>query len=112
MNPQSTETTLMSMDLNDIHNDTSIIMGKSSASQPTSLLSSGSSSSIGSTSSVIRREDKLFDQIEDLICEYMRESDRHYLHCRVLRWGLDDQDLPRRQFSAVIVINPPVTISK
>ena len=52
-----------------------------------------------------RAADGLFDQIEDLICEFMRHSRRHYLHCRVLRWSLDDEI--RQQFTAVVVINPP-----
>jgi hypothetical protein len=75
-------------------------------SQATSLASTGSSSSIGSTSSDVRIEDKLFDTIEDMIRDYMRDSDRHYLQCRVLRWHLDDDQSPL--FSAVVVINPPI----
>jgi hypothetical protein len=74
------------------------------SSQATSLASSGSS--IGSTSSNVRTEDGLFDKIEDMISDYMCESKRHYLHCRVLRWTLEDD--PSCQFSAVIVINPPI----
>ena len=76
------------------------------SSQPLSLSSWGSSiSSQSSRSSEDKSMDELFDKIEDMICDYMRESKRHYLHCRVLRWSLDD-DLSR-QFSAVVVINPP-----
>jgi len=78
------------------------------SSQSTSFTSSSSGSSmtsIESTSPQVKTEDELFDKIEDIMCEYMRESDRHYLHCRVLRWCLED-DLSR-QFSAVVVINPP-----
>ena len=77
------------------------------SSQPVSLASWSSSTSIGSTSPEVRVEDKLFDKIEDMICDYMRESNRHYLHCRVLRWYLDDDS--SRQFSAVVIINPPTT---
>ncbi len=81
------------------------------SSQPMSLTPSSPSSlssiSIGSTSSQVRTEDKLFDKIEDMMCEYMREPTRHYLHCRVLRWYLED-DLSH-QFSAVVVINPPTS---
>ena len=78
------------------------------SSQSVSFSSSGSSiSSQSSRSSEEKSMDKLFDKIEDMICDYMREPKRHYLHCRVLRWRLDD-DLSR-QFSAVVVINPPTT---
>jgi len=81
------------------------------SSQPMSLTPSSPSSlssiSIGSTSSQVRTEDELFDKIEDMMCEYMRVSTRHYLHCRVLRWYLED-DLSH-QFSAVVVINPPTS---
>ena len=76
------------------------------SSQPLSLPSWGSSiSSQSSRSSQEKSIDELFDKIEDMICDYMRDSTRHYLHCRVLRWSLED-DLTR-QFSAVVVINPP-----
>lgn len=78
---------------------------RSISSQSMSLTSSLSSASMDSTSSEVKTQDKLFDQIEDMMCEYMREPSRHYLHCRVLRWCLDD-DLSQ-QFSAVVVINPP-----
>jgi hypothetical protein len=77
------------------------------SSPSVSLASWSSSTSIGSTSPEVRVEDKLFDKIEDMIRDYMRESNRHYLHCRVFRWSLDE-DLSR-QFSAVVVINPPTT---
>ena len=80
------------------------------SSQPISLASSVSStSSIGSTSSQVRTEDKLFDQIEDMIRDYMRDPNRHYIHCRVLQWTLDDDDDLSEKFSAVIVINPPTS---
>ena len=75
------------------------------SSQSVSLTSSGSLTSMESTSSQTKTEDEIFDKIEDMICDYMREPNRHYLHCRVLRWRLEN-DLSR-QFSAVIVINPP-----
>jgi hypothetical protein len=81
------------------------------SSQPMSLMSSSLSStsslSIGSTSSQVRTEDQLFDKIEDMMCEYMREPTRHYLHCRVLRWYLEND--VSHQFSAVVVINPPTS---
>ncbi|CAF4779194.1 unnamed protein product, partial [Rotaria sp. Silwood2] len=51
--------------------------------------------------------DELFEKIEQLICDYMRQPHRDRLHCRVLRWGIQE-DLSRL-FSAVIVINPPTT---
>jgi hypothetical protein len=53
----------------------------------------------------VKTEDELFDKIEDMICEYMRDSRRHYLQHRVLQWYLDND--PLHQFSAVVVINPP-----
>jgi hypothetical protein len=76
-------------------------------SQAASLVSLDSTSSIGSTSSAVRKEDKVFDQIEDIISDYMRDSDRHFLQCRVLRWYMDEDR--SRQFTAIVVINPPIT---
>ncbi|CAF2925983.1 unnamed protein product [Rotaria sp. Silwood2] len=49
--------------------------------------------------------DELFEKIQQLICDYMRQPHRDYLHCRVLRWSIQE-DLSRL-YSAVIVINPP-----
>lgn len=49
--------------------------------------------------------DVMFDQVEQLICDYMRQPQRHYLHCRVLRWSLEENR--SRIYSAVVVINPP-----
>jgi hypothetical protein len=77
------------------------------SSNPMSFSSSGSSISIDSTSPEERAADQVFDKIEDLLCEFSREPSRHHLHCRVLRWSLDD-DLSRI-FTAVVVINAPVT---
>lgn len=74
-------------------------------SQPLSLASSQSSISIQSTNSQVKIDDKLFDKIEDILCDYMREPDRHYLHCRVLRWTLEEDQ--SRLFTAVVIINPP-----
>jgi hypothetical protein len=74
------------------------------SSQPMSSWGS-SITSHSSRSSQEKSIDDLFDKIEDMICDYMRDSKRHYLHCRVLRWSIED-DLTR-QFSAVVVINPP-----
>jgi hypothetical protein len=77
------------------------------SSQSVSLNSSLSSVSMESTSAEVKDADELFDKIEDMICDYMREGNRHYLHCRVLRWSLENDTT--RQFSAVVVINPPIT---
>ena len=74
-------------------------------SSGSSLTSSGSSTSMESTSPEVKTADELFDKIEDMICDYMREPNRHYLHCRVLRWCLEDDQ--SRRFSAVVIINPP-----
>ena len=74
-------------------------------SQPLSLVSSQSSISTASTNSQVKTEDELFDKIEDILCDYMRQPDRHYLHCRVLRWGLEEDQ--SRLFTAVVIINPP-----
>ncbi|CAF1316606.1 unnamed protein product [Adineta steineri] len=76
-------------------------------SQSTSVTSLDSCTSMETRSSQEKNADELYDKIEDMICEYMRESHRHYLDCRVLRWHLDDDT--SQQFSAVIVINPPTT---
>jgi len=77
------------------------------SSQSTLLISSGTSSSTStqSTSPQVKTEDELFDQIEDMICDYMRQPSRHYLHCRVLHCYLDDNS--SSQFNAIIIINPP-----
>ncbi len=77
------------------------------SSQSTLLISSGtsSSSSTESTSPEVKTEDELFDKIEDMICDYMRQPSRHYLHCRVLHCYLDDN--LSSQFNAIIIINPP-----
>ncbi|CAF1385323.1 unnamed protein product [Adineta steineri] len=76
-------------------------------SPSTSVASWQSCTSTETRSSQEKCADELYDQIEDLICEYMRECQRHYLHCRVLRWHLEDDT--SKQFSAVIIINPPAT---
>jgi hypothetical protein len=102
INSQQQQQQSVSTNNNNNENDMEVI-----SSQSVSLTSSESSNSMESTSSQVKTEDELFDKIEDMICEYMRESNRHYLHCRVLRWSLDE-DLSC-QFSAVIVINPPIT---
>ena len=63
----------------------------------------------GMSLDTINREEnitnELFNKIEQLICDYMQPSQRHYLHCRILRWCLEEDQ--SRMFSAVIVINPP-----
>ena len=74
-------------------------------SQPLSLASSQSSISTAAANSQVKTEDELFDKIEDILCDYMRQPDRHYLHCRVLRWGLEEDQ--SRLFTAVVIINPP-----
>ncbi|CAF3050437.1 unnamed protein product [Rotaria sp. Silwood2] len=51
--------------------------------------------------------DELFEKIEQLICDHMRQPHRNYLHCRVLRRDIEE-DLSRL-YSAVVVINPPTT---
>jgi len=90
------------------NNNNNIEVISSQSMSLTSCSSLGSSmTSIESTSPEVKTEDEFFDKIEDMLCDYMRESNRHYLHCRVLRWTLED-DLSR-QFSAVVVINPPTS---
>ena len=74
-------------------------------SQPLSLASSQSSISTASTNLQVKTEDELYDKIEDILGDYMREPDRHYLHCRVLRWRLEEDQ--SRLFTAVVIINPP-----
>ena len=75
------------------------------STQTGSLHSSDSSISFGSTSPEDRRADKVFDKIEDLLCEMMRDPVQHHLHCRVLRWGLEED--PSKVFTAVVIVNPP-----
>jgi len=64
------------------------------------------SSASGSTCSQTRQEDKIFDQIEDMLCEYMRDPLRHYLQFRILRWAHEGD--PSKVFTAIVVINPPM----
>lgn len=64
------------------------------------------SSASGSTCSQTRQEDQIFDQIEDILCDYMRDSTRHYLQYRILRWAHDDDR--SKVFTAIVVINPPM----
>ena len=64
-----------------------------------------SSISIGSTSPEDRRADVVFDKIEDLLCEFMRDPVQQRLHCRVLRWSLEED--PLKVFTGVVFVNPP-----
>ena len=54
--------------------------------------------------------DELFDSIEALICDYMREPHRHHSHYRNLQWSLEDNS--SRLFTAVVVINAPTNINQ
>jgi hypothetical protein len=54
--------------------------------------------------------DELFDNIEALICDYMREPHRHRSHHRTLQWSLEDNS--SRLFTAVVVINAPTNINQ
>lgn len=66
-----------------------------------------SSSSFGSTASDVRRADKVFDQIEDLLIELMADTEQRRLHCRTLECQLSNEE-PRQVFTAVVIITPPV----
>ena len=102
VNSQSQQVTTHAQ--NDNKNDHTI---QGSSSQPISLKSWDSSTSFGSTSSDVKRADVVFDKIEDLLYDFMRDSSQHYLHCRVLRWSYEED--PSRIFNAVVVVNPPFT---
>ena len=64
-----------------------------------------SSSSVDSRTAEEKATDGLFDKIEDLIGDYMREPQRHHFDCRILRCNTGEA--PPRFFNAVVVINPP-----
>ena len=70
-----------------------------------SFRSWSSSTSVDSRTPEEKATDGLFDQIEDLIVDYMREPQRHHFDCRILRCSTSE-DRPRF-FNAVVVINPP-----
>ena len=88
-----------------IHANYNNIIVRAVSSQPSSLASSGSSSSMQSRSPEVKDADELFDRIEDMICEYMRDPSRNHFDSRVLGWYLDDNE--SRLFSVVILIKPP-----
>ena len=75
------------------------------ASQPVSLSSWNSTTSVDSRTTQERATDELFDKIEDLISEYLRDPQRHHFDYRVIRCSLGGD--PQRLFHAVVVINPP-----
>lgn len=102
MNSQQEQQT--NSDNNEDESDSSSI--QTISSQPISISSWTSSTSIGSTSTDVRVADKVFDQIEDLLSDFMRDPSQHHLHCRVLRWSPEDD--ASRIIHAVIVVNPPV----
>jgi hypothetical protein len=54
--------------------------------------------------------DDLFDSIEALICEYMREPHRHHSHYRNLQWSLHDNS--SRLSTVAVVINFPTHINE
>ena len=70
-----------------------------------STISWASLTSFGSTSADVRAADKIFDKIEDLLSKLSQDPLQYRLHCRILRWHLE-QD-PSFSFTAVIVVNPP-----
>lgn len=80
------------------------------ASQPSKRVSSlttwQSSSSFGSTAPDIRRADKVFDQIEDLLTNMMIDPEQRQFHCRVLEGHLTEKQ-PPKVFTAVVIVNPP-----
>ncbi|CAF1540679.1 unnamed protein product [Adineta ricciae] len=57
------------------------------------------------TRSTTRQEDKLFDQIENIICDYMLDPDHPYLYCRLLRWFRHND---KNQFYIKFVVISPL----
>lgn len=78
-----------------------------SSAQTHPLTAWNSCGSFGSTAPEERRADKVFDQIEDMLREMMRDHEQHRLHCRVLQWNLEEE--PTKVFNAVVVVNPPTS---
>lgn len=78
-----------------------------SSSRAGSLTTWDSSDSFYSTAPDIRRADKVFDRIEDLLTKMMDDPEQRQFHCRVLEGHLDHEQPPKK-FTAVIVIAPPV----
>ena len=70
------------------------------------LTPSQSSTSIGSRTAEEKAEDELFDKIEDLLGDMMRNPTPHHLPCRVFQWPLPDD--PSRVLTAMIVISPTI----
>lgn len=71
-----------------------------------SMTSSQSSTSIGSRTEEEKAEDELFDQIEDLLGDMMRNPSPQHLPCRVFQCLLPDD--PSRVLTATIVIGPAI----
>ena len=79
-----------------------------SSSRVCSLIKWDSASSFGSTAPDVRRADRVFDHIEDLLNEMMADPEQRRFQCRVLEGHLD-QEQPPKVFTAVIVIAAPTT---
>ena len=100
LTPPPTATT----DSNNNNHDSSAI-NRTTVSTLVSFSSWSSSISVDSRTAEEKATDGLFDQIEDLISDYMRESQRHHFDCRILRCHTGEAK--PRFFNAVVVINPP-----
>lgn len=72
-----------------------------------SLTTWQSSSSFGSTAPDVRRAEKVFDQIENLLTDMMIDPEQRQFHCRVLEGHLSNEQ-PPKVFTAVVIINPPL----
>lgn len=64
-------------------------------------------SSFGSTTSDVRRADKVFDQIEDTLIEMMTDPEQRRFHCRFLECHLRNEE-PQQMFTAIVIVLPPV----
>lgn len=63
--------------------------------------------SVDSRTAEEKSEDDLFDQLEDLMANFMSDASRHRLYCRFLQWPIPGD--PTRVMDAIIVIHPPTT---
>jgi hypothetical protein len=80
---------------------------KTAMSDATTATSSGSSSPVDSRDTEERETDALFDEIEDLIADFMRQPHRHHAYNRYLRCFVDERE--SRWCHIHVTIHPPTT---
>ena len=70
----------------------SVKSNKTAMSDSTTATSSGSASPVDSRDTEERETDALFDEIEDLIADFMRQPHRHHAYHRHLRCFVDERE--------------------